>query len=310
MNRIVVLLAVFLCLVSQLIAGYNPFVEGARAAVCVKVVDDLGGPVRDARVSVVFLTDAQKVEVAEGLSDSDGRFEAERNCIGEMRLWVRKDGYYETIREGVRDFRVHDGVTATQRHRWSEGVVTIPVVLKKKRSPIRLQTHFVQYRNFPATNAIINLDLEMLEWCPPYGRGKHGDLQMIFDGKSNADGSKGFSGNLKFRMPCCADGFYATKIDSDSSFKYAYRASTNDVYRKSDEFRHVYVYGQGVVESKKLPKGECLVYRVRTQTNEIGQVTHAHYGRIDEGFSQILGLTMRSCFNPTPNDTNLEDARP
>lgn len=309
MNIIVVLLFTLLGFVWQTMAGYNPFVDGALADVQLMVVDDLGEPVKDARVSAVFLTDVQNVDVVEGLSGSDGSFKASRNCIGEMRIWVRKDGYYETVREGIRDFRIHDGETATRLHRWSDGTVTIPLVLKKVRSPVVLQSHFVQYRNFPATNEVINLDLETLEWCPPYGQGKNRDVELVFDGKSHAGGVNGFYGHLKFRMPHCVDGFYVAEIDSDSSFKYAYQALTNGVFRKSVELRHVYAYGKGVIESKKLHKGEYLIYRVRTQTNNLGQVTHAHYGRIGEGFSQVLGLTMRSGFNPTPNDTNLEDVR-
>lgn len=54
---------------------------------------------------------------------------------------------------------------------------------------------------------------------------------------------------------------------------------------------------------------QSLVYRVRTETNELGQVTHAHYGRIGDGVSQQIGLSMRSWFNKKDNDSNLEDAR-
>ena len=106
-------------------------------------------------------------------------------------------------------------------------------------------------------------------------------------------------------MPNCVDGFYRQKIDGQSKLRYSYEANTNVVYEKAFEFRHVMKPG-GKAESKRLEKDEYLVYRVRTQTNELGQVTHAHYGRIGEKFSQYIGLSIKSWFNPTDNDTNLE----
>ena len=86
-------------------------------------------------------------------------------------------------------------------------------------------------------------------------------------------------------------------------------ADTNATYRKSLAFRHVHK-AEGITESKRLAADEYLIYRVRTQTNELGQVTRANYGRIGEKFSQYIGLSIKSWFNPNVNDTNLEDARP
>ena len=306
MNSRIQLISLLSLISFGLYAEYNPFVDGAAADVRVCVVDDRGAPVSGARVSLVFLTDIQKVDVAKGLTDSNGHFNAVRNCIGEMRICVQKDGYYETSRQSVREFRKLDGTAVIQQRRWADATVTIPIQLKKIRNPVRLKSNAVQYRGFPATNEVLRLDLERLDWCPPYGHGKHDDLHLTFDGRSNTDGHGGFFGHLKVDAPHCADGFYSARVDSFSSFKYAYAASTNSVYRKTVELRHAYEYGKGVVESKKLAAGEYLIYRIRSQTNELGEVTHAHYGLIGEGFRQVLGLTMRSVFNPTDNDTNLE----
>ena len=96
MNRCIMLLVLGLGAPGYLSADYNPFVDGAKADVRIKVVDDQGDPVPDALVSAIFLTDVQKVDVAKGLTDSEGCFSAARTCIGQMRLWVRKDGYYDT----------------------------------------------------------------------------------------------------------------------------------------------------------------------------------------------------------------------
>ena len=58
-----------------------------------------------------------------------------------------------------------------------------------------------------------------------------------------------------------------------------------------------------------LPDDEYLVFRTRTATNQLGQVTSANYGRIGEKLNLAIGLSMKSWLNPKPTDTNLEDAR-
>ena len=43
--------------------------------------------------------------------------------------------------------------------------------------------------------------------------------------------------------------------------------------------------------------------------NHLGRVTSANYGRIGEKLNLAIGLSIKTWFNPRPNDTNLEDAR-
>lgn len=302
--RLILLLALCFFVEGSLYAGYDPFVDGAMADVRVRVVDDRGEPVEDALVSIVFMTDAQKVDVAKGLSDRDGYFAAARNCIGEMRLWVRKDGYYDTKTHPT-SFREYSGVEAAKTHRWSKRTVVMPIILKKRRHPARIPMHFADYKRYPATNEVFKLDLEMLEWCPPYGRGKHDDIHLIFEGWRNPKEWLDFYENLKISFPNGADGFYRVKVDSFSDFKYAYDAELKCTYEKELEFRHVRKTS-GVLESKVLPKDEYLIFRVRTQTNELGHVTHAHYGRIGENLSHYIGLSIKAWFNPKEDDVNLE----
>jgi len=56
-------------------------------------------------------------------------------------------------------------------------------------------------------------------------------------------------------------------------------------------------------------ENEYFIYRIRTATNELGQVTSANYGRIGEKLNLAIGLSMKAWFNTKSNDTNLEDAR-
>ena len=71
------------------------------------------------------------------------------------------------------------------------------------------------------------------------------------------------------------------------------------------------VYVEGMKENDtRLDDKSYLVFRTRTEVDENGNLVSAHYGKID-GLWEFFG-SMRTAsiqFNPTPNDTNLEDAK-
>ena len=286
--------------------AYDPYVDGAKAVLNLTVEDDRGEYVQDALLDVAFQISDIRANVLKGSTDGKGRFRAVGKTIGGVNVWVEKEGYYKThVRISPCDLAAG---RVTQGRRWGVGDIAERLVLKKKRSPVRLTYHSVTFKPFPATNEVVKLDLESLEWCPPYGNGRHDDLHLVFDGWRNPQDWDDYHEHLKVSFPNGADGFYPLSADSTSAFRYAYQAQTNAVYQKELAFRHVHTV-DGIKESKKLPPDVYLVYRVRTETNALGQVTHAHYGRIGESFTQYFGLTMKSWFNPTLNDTNLEDAR-
>lgn len=307
MKRSIVLLGVGVSLAITALAAFNPFADGAMADVRVCVVDDEGAPVSEAAVSLVFYTAPQKADVIRGMTDKNGVFCSRHRCTEELRVVVRKVEHYETVRYAP-EYRQNTVEEATRTKRWSKGTVDIPIVLKRHLQPLKMTVHEVDFKPFPNTNKVVKLDLELLEWCPPYGNGKRDDLHLVFDGWRNPQDWDDYHEHLKVVFPNCEDGFYPLSVEPTSAFRYAYRAQTNAVYQKSFEFRHVHT-ADGVKESTRLPPDTYLIYRIRTQTNELGQVTHAHYGRIGEKLTQYFGLTMKSWFNPSDNDTNLEDAR-
>lgn len=293
-------------MLAHVASAYSPIIDGALADVRIKVVDDMGEVVPGATISVTFYISPEKVDVKRGTTDSEGCFSARGLCIGEAHVWIRKGGYYETKTDP--NFIVLPDKEVRRIHKWSEGTVETVVVLKKKRDPATLVFHFLEYKKFPATNEVVKLDLEMLDWCPPHGNGQHDDLHMVFDGWRNPKDWYDFHEHLSITFPNCVDGFYSRKTDVTSDFRYDYIASIDELYKKEFDFRFARVM-DGVTNRVCLADDEYLIYRVRTQTNELGQVTHANYGRIGEGVSQHVGLSMRSWFNPKNNDTNLEDAR-
>ena len=309
MNRYVILLALCLCARGYVSAGYDPFVDGAKADVRIKVVDDLGEPVRDAMVSAVFLTDVQKVDVTKGATDSKGCFSAARTCIGQMRLWIRKDGYYDT-KTVPTEFRTNTGAEATKTHRWSEQTVELPVVLKKQRNPVKLIHKGGTYSDikYPILAEVKGFDLERFDWCPPYGKGRYADIQISTEyWRDEKDWLKVYDKTV-VSMTNTLDGAYFADIDAFSSMRYPYAANTNAVFQREFIFEYDRRTGN-VTKNITMPKGKCLVFRTRTKLDEKGCLKEANYGIITESFDPFADLDLEVFFNPTPNDTNLEAVR-
>ena len=288
-------------------AAYSPFIDGAIADVKIKVVDDRGEAVPDAAISVTFYTAPEKVDIKRGKTDALGYFFASGRCIGEAHLWIRKDGYYETKMKPV--FRTLSDTEVERLRKWSSGTVETTATLKKKRNPVTTSFHAVDYLYpIPATNEIVRLDLETFKWCPPYGNGKHDDLHMLYEVWQDQDNWLAFHKKLTITAPNCVDGFYRRKVDATSNFRYEYKAVTNEVYDKT------IVYNvdrrSGKIDVVELPlDDEFFTFRMRTVTNEVGEVVQAYYGRIAERSGHMFGLRMKTWFNTKLNDTNLEDAR-
>lgn len=288
--------------------AYNPFASGANADIVIVVHDERGAVVSNADVCVSFLVAPTREEVRTGITDGDGRFAAKSSrCIGRYTVEVRKKGYYAAFSRCAARSLPEDDVKRTRK--WSANVKCEEVVLRAIRSPVQLVRQGDVGLRYPATNEVLRFDLERFDWCPPFGGGRHDDIHLVFEESHRAETWTEFANNLRVTFPNGVDGFYRQRIEFPySQFRYAYHADRGAVYEKELNLR----FGRtasAVTNDVRLAKDEYLVYRVRTRTNEFGQVTAAHYGRIGEGFGHLLRLRMSSWFNPTVNDTNLEDAR-
>ena len=298
-----------LCIPGLLLAGYDPFNDGALADVRVRVVDDQGAAVTGATVSLVFYVAPEKVDVAKGATDANGEFAAARNCIGEFHVWARKAGYYDTTLEPA--FRDVPPETTIKTRRWSNGTVRMAVILKKIRYPVRLDRHGAPSNAipYPATNTVMGFDLQALAWCPPYGNGKHDDLQFLREFWRSPTNWLQVYEKIVITATNALDGFYFAPIDKSSALRTCYHADTNAVYAKSIELEYDRRTGK-VIRNVALPKDRYLVFRMRTKIDTQENLLSANYGFLAEGFDPSMDLTIRSAFNPAANDTNLEDARP
>ena len=286
-------------------ADYSPFLNGAKVNVRVAVSDENGHIVPDANVRVAFLVEPAKEATVQGKSDGDGFFNAFSSlCIGRYTISVSKDGYYDTFFK--RSICVKDLNSVIKSRKWTEGEKVETVMLKRIHKPVKMLRTNIVNGAFPATNEVLKLDLQSLQWCAPYGKGAHDDLHVVYKAENSPNVWLEFSRSLEISFPNEADGFYKAKIDaSGSSLPHDYTAQPDRIYSKKLNFS----FGRtekAVTNNVSLKDDEYLIYRVRSKTNEVGKVVSAHYGIIGERIKYIMGFDISSMFNPTVNDTNLE----
>ena len=303
-----ILIYVFLLLTVPVMADYNPYCDNAIADVQLRIVDDEGSPVEGVSVTAAFYIGATKTTGFTEVTKQNGIINAKYPCNGEFKVWARKTGYYDTVLKTTAFKTLTDKEVISLR-KWSKDTVSIPVIIKKKKHPIQLKINCLEYKKFPVTNEVFFLDLETCQWCPPFGNGKHKDMKLFYEAIEHPEQGWAVSywNKLTLSMPNVADGFYRAKIEPFSKFPYAYDANTNAVFLKSLVLE-IERKNDRMVKTDLLPGDEYLIFRTRTETNHLGQVTNANYGRIGEKLNLAIGLSMKSWFNPKSNDTNLEDA--
>jgi hypothetical protein len=115
--------------------------------------------------------------------------------------------------------------------------------------------------------------------------------------------------NIRFTGPL-SGGYYVSKVQ-ESEYPYIYQANGGNGYN----VRQFKVVGRDRFhQDKQLQQGNnsILVTRTRCLLNETGDLIVANYGLIrilsvDAGWDGKPTMRLAGIFNPTPNDTNLED---
>ena len=288
--------------------AYSPITDGATAELENHVVDDIGEDVAEADVSVVYYVAPEKVDVKRGKTDGQGCFRTTGRTIGEIHVLVSKAGHYDSHLQPR--FRLNGIQEATATRKWADVCVPVPVVLKRILNPAELIVNGgdLQALRWPATNVVLGFDLELFDWCPPHGSGKHDDLQLKYDFWRSSENWFQVYAHLTMMMTNCVDGLYLVPVDDSSKLKHGYRADPSAEYRKRFDFVYDRKTGE-VSQDIPMPRDQYMVFRTRTRTNETGQVVSANYGLIFENGEfggDLFGF--RVGINPQANDTNLECA--
>lgn len=137
---------------------------------------------------------------------------------------------------------------------------------------------------------------------------KFSDVLLRFTRKAKSRNDYHMSMEVSFTNQMYA-GAYVLKQDLQSEMKSVYNAETNATYVQS--FSYMYDRpAQNCGAREKLKEDEYLVFRSRTVVDDCGQLVSARYGKIYGPWHYVgpRGMSIHSIyFNPTPNNTNLED---
>lgn len=303
-----------LALVMQFNAGCV-FAGLPKAKVTYHVIDQQGNPVEGAAVVAGFVEASSRN--VKGTTDTNGCFTAEDISSGGSGALVRKEGYHDG--GGGCNFKFKDINKILNRFEpWNP---TVTVVMKKIMNPVPM-VHLIGRDGFkvPVFDQPVGFDLEKADFTAPYGKGIHTDF--IFTATKFENVLAGETIQLSF--PKEHDGILPFPFDKNdkSSFKWPYEAPL-DGYTNSLS-KYWKLYEEVVDYSKAYPtnphteihkkhetnvkddKEINYIFRVRSQTDENGNLIKACYGKIEGDLLVGGGFRFRYWFNPDWT-RNLED---
>ena len=272
------------------------------------VRDDMDMPVVNAQIEGGFpdLSATGSRDRFVGVTDSNGMFVAEGNAVIGVDGRVTVEGHYQTI------VTVSVG-TNRAMNSWS---LEIPVLLKRIRNPIPMYFHIVNNPYISALEGVgkyrigqtSSFDIVTADFLSPYGAGRVADFEFIWGMTIYSKDDDGLAWNYdtlcEIRMTNGVDGICRGSPDGaedgqiGSLFYSAYEAPKDGYTNYISFYDHV----RGTKAEGNDDRHYLYYFRVRTQTNELGQVTNALYGQIH---GQINGR-FAYFLNPTPNDRNME----
>lgn len=276
------------------------FRNGAQAKFTFRVVDEDGAVVTGAYVQASFATEWSKW--IKGASGTNGLFSVEGRSRGEMIYDVRKNGYYSTSDQyhfgGLGGKFLSDG-------KWLPWNPTNTVVIKKIKNPVAMFANYEMEMFVPEVGKAVSYDLAKGDWLHPYGKGEAADIIVLYE-YTEID-SLTFSRNLTLTFGTNAlDGVRRYKKDTFSKLCSIYEAPETGYERSlSWAFEHT----KKTIKDTGDSKDECLVFRVRTQVDDKGNIVKANYGKIYGPIDCWRGkkrIKFVYYFNPEFNSRNLE----
>ncbi len=296
--------------------------EGAFADITVKVIDEYGHPVENAKVSFLFQMDSLGYTGKPDndyliLTDSNGCAHANSKCDGILSLDVSKDKWYYTGLTTMCFFYFNN--ISLQDGKWQPYGMTHTIVMRPIKNQIRMYRPELDFHSdFPKKGAPIGLDFFACDWVAPYGKGETADLLLQYDINENENEK---TETLTFSFPNQGDGIYRKPSFKGSTYREDYNASEDPsqynrqmvFWLKSKFFISDSAWAMGekcerLVSENDIDYKDFLVLRTRTALDENGRIKSCHYSKIVRQIRFSGGhLELRWLTNPTPCDTNLEE---
>ena len=278
--------------------------EGAPATITLTVRDEHGAPVEDALGEAFYSRWSAKSEEISVRSDEHGNLAFQGGGVYEAIFRVTKEGYYETKGRVLFQLPAEDPEDFWQRKEWEP--THLDVTLKTIRNPIPAWLYTGKVIALPRYDIPLGLDLQLLDWVPPYGEGRQTDVILSFhlvDKQNRQEKWQEIKG-VTFTFPNPGDGLQICRVTTPSSGLITdYTVDSNKPFIKTytcmlEAHKNKYQF---------LPEATYFAFRVRCVKNPAGEIIRANYGVISHRLAiDTSEIFFRGGFNPTPNDTNIE----
>ena len=251
--------------------------EVPTARVTVRVVDDDGQPVAEAKVAVVGFYNA----VGKGKTDGKGCCTVTlRNASGGVDLEVDKEGFYSIYR---RSYNFTDHTNG----QWMPWNPTVELQLHKKSKPVPLVVKSVRGLPIPVKGQPVGYDLIGGDWVAPYGKGQTDDF--VFFAESTISNKDNFSSHLRLTFSNPGDGLILRRLfwRDDYEMRLAALAPVEGYSNQWDFVLNAKL--NPATERREVistaTDDDNYYFRVRTKQDEKGNVVSAIYGKIYYGIS-------------------------
>jgi hypothetical protein len=165
-----------------------------------------------------------------------------------------------------------------------------------------------------SADKLVGYDLVTGDMVSPYGKGTIPDMEFSWKPTVYTNQEKALPGSYSWhfdvRMTNIVDGIFKGKPDGSiggkrgSSYISGYESPAEGYSAIVSLYRNVRANsnGRGSLVDGNDDEHYLYYFRIRTQTNEMGQITNALYGKI---YGRINGR-FAYYLNSTPNDRNVE----
>lgn len=276
---------------------------GAVGAVSIRVFDESGTPVPDAKV-LLYFTQPELDDPSgrvDGQTDSSGCFSAEGKSNWACSWTVSKEGFHSS--HGTVLFTHRGSQKAVRRGRWTLRPIEVHVELKA-RSNARL-VHGVRYWNilYYPTNSWTGFDFSVCDWVGPLGKGQTPHVSFLSESRGFSPflkgGTCGYTNQLSIRVENGGLSILRESGDSDSPFvgKLPQTLQTNQL---------TFVLARthdAILEDNRLKDDEYIVFRSLTYTGDgpasrCGIIRHLEFSPGE--------LRLEYFFNPENGDDRID----
>ena len=269
--------------------------------VTIKVVDNDGQPVENAKVTVRYdyakgfgMGWGTSSKFFDGVTDKDGLYTLTKAAPNIWMYMVRKEGFY--LSGDNYDFKER-----TAGLLWSPWNPLMEIKLKKINCQTKMYAKNTTGIKIPILNSPVGYDLEKGDWVAPYGKGVINDFIFIFKARYVKNDDWEVSYTLTFLNPLDGIQEYFIPQGNQSEYYWPYDAP-EDGYRKEITWSAFYHPGGWAgVHKSDYKEDRKYIFRVRTKADEEGNIIEATYGKIigDILMSRDSSIRFTYFFNPT-----------